>query len=197
MLLKKAENCQTTQWSGGKTTELYIFPEKSSYLEKNFDFRFSFATVDIKLSKFTSLPGYKRILMPLSNPIELDNGKQETTIQVGNTYEFDGGVPITSKGISTDVNLMLNHGFDGQISLIGEENKIIKTSMNYIGVFNLGSEIELELKKQKLVLLSKDCVIIDNANSDNLDINLNVVGDVKRIILFEVKKGDEAVGHKN
>ncbi|KRL36427.1 HutD family protein [Liquorilactobacillus uvarum] len=193
MLLKRAENCQTTQWSGGKTTELYIFPEKSSYLEKNFDFRFSFATVDVKLSKFTSLPGYKRILMPLSNSIELNNGKQDTTIQVGNAYEFDGGTPIESKGISTDVNVMLNHEFNGQISLIEEENKVVKTSMDYIGVFNLGSEIELELKNEKLVLFPKDCVIIDNANGENLNVNLNVVGDVKRIILFEVKKGDEAV----
>ncbi len=37
---------QTTNWGGGTTSEWFIFPEASSYQERNFLIRISTATVE-------------------------------------------------------------------------------------------------------------------------------------------------------
>ncbi len=41
-------------WSGGTTTELFIYPEVAEYSERNFDFRISTATVEVEESNFYS-----------------------------------------------------------------------------------------------------------------------------------------------
>ncbi|HFI0353367.1 TPA: hypothetical protein ACGOV8_000567 [Streptococcus suis] len=35
----KTSDYQETSWSGGRTTQLYLFPTQSSYGERNFQFR--------------------------------------------------------------------------------------------------------------------------------------------------------------
>lgn len=62
MILKKAEDFVTSKWSGGSTTELYIYPPQAVYREGNFKCRISSATVEVEKSDFTSLPGVKRYL---------------------------------------------------------------------------------------------------------------------------------------
>lgn len=39
----------TSVWSGGKTTEMYMYPQTASYRDRNFLFRISSATVEEKL----------------------------------------------------------------------------------------------------------------------------------------------------
>ena len=56
---------KTTEWSGGSTTELFIYPPTSNYESRNFDFRISSATVEIEQSNFTKLPEISRQLMVL------------------------------------------------------------------------------------------------------------------------------------
>ena len=36
MSVKKAEEFSTSNWSGGTTTQLYIYPEDGNYAERNF-----------------------------------------------------------------------------------------------------------------------------------------------------------------
>lgn len=40
----------TSVWSGGKTTEMYLYPQDASYKERNFLFRISSATVEDETS---------------------------------------------------------------------------------------------------------------------------------------------------
>ena len=55
----------TTRWSGGNTTEFYIFPQDSTYAQRDFQIRISSATVDDPESDFTLLPDFNRIICPL------------------------------------------------------------------------------------------------------------------------------------
>lgn len=48
------EDYPVSNWSGGKTTQLFIYPENSEYAKRNFLFRISSATVDCERSEFTS-----------------------------------------------------------------------------------------------------------------------------------------------
>ena len=52
----------TSVWSGGKTTELYLYPFDGSYAERRFLFRISSASVDLAESHFTKLEGVTRYL---------------------------------------------------------------------------------------------------------------------------------------
>lgn len=42
----RKKQCKVSAWSGGITKELYIYPEGSSYLSRNFKWRLSSAQVD-------------------------------------------------------------------------------------------------------------------------------------------------------
>ena len=98
-------------WQGGKTFELAIGPEGTSYTERNFGFRISSATVDADASVFTSLPDYDRCLMPLSDALQLyhEDGAP-IRLEPFQTYCFDGGRDTRSVGRAQDFNLMLRKG---------------------------------------------------------------------------------------
>lgn len=98
---------QTTEWSGGTTTELAIYPPESSYVNRDFAFRISTATVETEHSTFTSLPDYNRILMILKGELEISHVDQYTK-KLGpfDTDLFDGGWHTTGKGLVTDFNVM-------------------------------------------------------------------------------------------
>lgn len=56
----------TSNWSGGTTTQLFIYPPEASYAARNFLFRISTATVETETSTFTDLTGFNRILLLLN-----------------------------------------------------------------------------------------------------------------------------------
>lgn len=66
----------STTWSGGTTTEFYLFPRDGSYKERRFDLRISSATVDLEASDFTLLPDYQRIITPLEGGLPSPTKKQ-------------------------------------------------------------------------------------------------------------------------
>ncbi|MDN2453488.1 HutD family protein [Lactobacillus sp. UCMA15818] len=189
--LKRASEFKTTRWSGGQTTELYIYPAGSLYENRDFGFRLSFATVEVDKSKFTSLSGYKRIIMPLTNPIELVNNSKTTRLIPGQSFNFAGSDLIESRGVSKDVNLMHTSDFAGQISTIDDnsDNKL-NSSWEHLCLYNLGGKRIVTIKDQKLNVGLGDCVIINNINRENLEIKIEISGNKKKLILFEVKKGD-------
>ena len=114
MSVKKAEEFSTSNWSGGTTTQLYIYPEDGNYAERNFQARISSATVDAVKSEFTSLPNVKRYLMIFEGHLDLIHGvNTRVEVEPYQVDEFDGGIPTVSYGKVVDFNLMLKDGADG------------------------------------------------------------------------------------
>lgn len=114
--VRNADQYQTSVWSGGTTTQLFIYPEDGDYKEGNFQARISSATVELQKSEFTSLPGVKRYLMTLEGELDMIHGVN-TRVEL-KPYEvdcFDGGVPTVSFGKVVDFNLMLKNGADGKM----------------------------------------------------------------------------------
>ena len=62
---------KTSQWSGGTTTELLIWPEGADYAKREFQVRISSATVELAESDFTPLQGVIRYITPLSGGFTL------------------------------------------------------------------------------------------------------------------------------
>lgn len=120
----RSEEQRVSNWSGGKTTQLYIYPEDSDYSKRNFSFRLSSATIEEAHSVFTALPGVYRHLMPLSNDIQLSfEGKAPFDLPAFTNISFDGEKETESFGQCTDFNLMLKGGFTGKIYHIAEQKK--------------------------------------------------------------------------
>lgn len=103
---------KTTQWSGGITREICIFPATASLAARNFDLRISSAVIDTPESNFSDFTGYRRYLMPLNGEIVLypsasepqsaaENGAvgEENAVKLSATdlFEFDGGQAMRSR----------------------------------------------------------------------------------------------------
>ena len=46
MKIIKTENWKTTKWSGGTTSEIFIYPENALFKKGNYEVRISIATVE-------------------------------------------------------------------------------------------------------------------------------------------------------
>lgn len=103
----------TTRWSGGTTTEFYIYPQDSAYARRDFQIRISSATVDDPESDFTLLPDYNRIICPLQGGFTLtfpeDNNRQVTLSPLEEAF-FDGAWHTHSVGKAVDFNVMTRKG---------------------------------------------------------------------------------------
>lgn len=111
---KTSSDYNTSNWSGGTTTELGIGPEGSRYADRDFLWRISSATVDLEESTFTALPDYDRIIMTLEGDIDLcHNGGEWMHLKAFETHAFDGGDDTVSRGKVVDFNLMTRKGCAG------------------------------------------------------------------------------------
>lgn len=118
-VVKRCGNYLTSCWSGGNTTEFFVYPEGASYAAQDFLFRISSATVDTKQSEFTRLPGIRRILMVLEGTVELTCGSgPPVSLSPYECFEFSGEDDTKSKGICRDFNLMMRKGCTGQLEAL-------------------------------------------------------------------------------
>ena len=125
--LLKEENYNISDWSGGKTKELSIFPHNSKYADREFIWRLSSATVDLDESDFTMLPDYNRVLMVLKGNVVLTYNDQKTvSLEELEQDSFDGAWKTKSYGRITDYNLMVRKGYDGKVDVIHPDSQAVK-----------------------------------------------------------------------
>lgn len=65
----------TTQWSGGSTSQLYIYPEDAVFSQHDFDFRISSADFTSTESTFSDFTGYQRYLFPLQGSLWVEHAE--------------------------------------------------------------------------------------------------------------------------
>ena len=89
-----AEDYKVSQWSGGTTTEIFIWPADASYAAREFSLRISSATVELEESDFTALPGVTRYIVPLQGGFTLTHpGKTPVVLSPLDTpYRFSAAL---------------------------------------------------------------------------------------------------------
>lgn len=105
-LIRRADT-RIAYWTGGSTTELYIFPETSSYAARDFEFRLSVATIEVPFSKFTRLGGFHRVTVVLDGSLTIHHRNRYSRRL--DSLEFDsysGGWDTTSEGVCRDFNII-------------------------------------------------------------------------------------------
>ena len=90
--LLRVNDFQVSDWSGGKTKQLYLSPPTGHYGKRDFDYRLSTATVELAESQFSDLSGFHRILMSLDHTLHLHNAsrQEETVLAPFTPYFFEG-----------------------------------------------------------------------------------------------------------
>jgi len=147
-LIRKSEQ-STTSWSGGTTTQLFIYPENSSYQERNFLFRISTATVEAEESVFTHLPGISRQIMILEGTLKLEHTSRYTkTLHKFETDSFEGDWETRGYGKVTDFNLMTTGKLKGTIyGILMKKDETIQLqpihSKQFVGLYVWKGSIEV------------------------------------------------------
>lgn len=173
------EAYSVSNWSGGKTTELYIYPETSKYKDRNFTFRISAATVDALESTFTSLPGFKRELMVLEGKTTLEHeGRYEVTLEPYKKDNFMGAWVTKSYGRASDFNLMTSEACSGSIEKVDLEPKtsIIFQSQEEQKVkqffYPIGGDIEFQIDNKEYMLRENNLLCAEYAGKGNCKIKI-------------------------
>lgn len=164
----KAEQQTTTTWAGGTTTELFIYPENTTFANRDFDFRISTATVEVEESTFTIFKQLNRILMILEGELEINHIDRYTKkLQRFDIDEFHGEWPTTAKGKVTDFNLIFNDSVKGSVEAIQVSNTCeleIQSSFSpdYTAIYVIEGKIEVN---HSTTLTPKDCIIFSDLNT--------------------------------
>jgi environmental stress-induced protein Ves len=188
----KKEQQQTNAWSGGTTTQIAIYPEDSSYTDRDFLWRLSSAVVELEESDFTKLPGFDRHLMVLEGELKLVHKEHHSVFLT--QYEqdsFKGSWDTVSFGRARDFNLMLKDGTKGRLeqydTAVGQKVslKLEKedSKQRFLALYCHVGEISIEargkfeaLEERELLLIScNDNLSVVAENSGNKECSLIAV----------------------
>ncbi len=175
--LCREENYHISSWTGGQTKELAIFPEISRYLERNFIWRLSSATIEQEESVFSQIPDYDRVIMVLDGEVVLSyEGERVARLKSLEQDRFDGAWKTKSFGKITDYNLMVRKGNEGFLDLI---NPTAEKS-------DLTSTYETALPKTTHALYCKDGYLLVSCNEQTQMVSAG------QLFVMEFGEGEEA-----
>lgn len=173
----RADKFNTINWSGGISTQLYIYPENADYKQKNFNFRLSTAKVEVEKSKFTPLVGISRKIMILDGEIEISHKDQYTkTLKKFDIDEFEGNWETSSVGTCIDFNLMTRGNTKGELSSMSliknqtSEYSIIKKKAKTF-IYLYSGKIRFNIDSEDHMLSHGELLIINKPESDILKLN--------------------------
>lgn len=165
----------TTKWSGGTTTQIFIFPESSDYKKMDFDFRISTATIDVETSTFTPLKGIKRTLMILEGTLELNHKDHHSTIlEPLESDIFSGDWETSSGGKAVDFNLMIrNEKLEGYVKplLLGKKKVISLEASNHALIYIYKGELTINDEDN---LVKGDAIYFDSSDKISIFAKTNV-----------------------
>lgn len=165
-------------WSGGTTTQLYIFPSHTLYADRDFDFRISTAVIEVEESDFTSLKGYSRIIMVLEGELELIHKNQYSKVLNRlDTDSFSGDWETSSKGKVIDFNLMMGEKVSGTMNAIVLNNsssisKTIFESENFVAYYVVSGQLNFESESFNSIIQTGEMIVLKSTgNTEKIKLN--------------------------
>jgi environmental stress-induced protein Ves len=172
MQIIKHNQQQTVDWSGGKTTQLFIYPADAHYAERNFLFRISTATVETESSTFTNLKGYQRIIMLLQGELTLTHNNEVTHhLKPFNPHLFDGAWQTNALGKVTDFNVMFKPQQNAVVevlTLTQNQQLTLEPFNNYVCYYLVKGKLTITRQNETENLDSKDLIVTSEEVLDAL-----------------------------
>lgn len=173
---------KTTNWQGGTTSELYIFPESANFQDRNFNFRISTAKIHLKESEFTSLPNFNRELMILDGSIEIIHENQYSKkLKKYDVDSFKGDWKTSAKGTCIDFNLISKENYNGKIEIISlalKQKTGLNNSSDFLILYVFKGEISVKNKNTTILLEKGDVFVL----KEKLDLEISSYKSSKIIV---------------
>lgn len=174
--IRTSKDFNTINWSGGTSTQLFIFPLTADYQLRNFDFRLSTAKVEVEESNFTSLPGVSRKIMILDGEISIKHeGHYTKQLKKFDVDEFEGDWKTSSVGKCIDFNLMTIGNTTGKLKAVSiNKTQLIDYPLTckwrWILIYVLSGKISFAPDANSIVLNQGDLLIIDQNETASMKI---------------------------
>ena len=158
-----------TIWDGRETFEYYIYPENALYVNRDFLFRISAATINKVPSTFTKFNNYQRFLVVLDNDLNINiNGKDESYTPK-DVFKFDSNSDIISYTKGNDFNLMVSKNLEqADVFLL---NDALQLNKPFIFLFAI-NDTSVEVNNEIINLKKTDLLLIEN--KDQSDVLLKI-----------------------
>ncbi|HEY1039555.1 MAG TPA: HutD family protein [Bacteroidia bacterium] len=179
-----------SNWSGGSTRQLAIYPPGAELAKRNFVFRFSTATVEIESSVFTKFENYRRCLMILEGELKIThNNDPSETLKPFHAHYFDGAWDTKAEGKVIDFNVIFSkkQAID-KVVVTNEQmelgaGKTFSTKPgNFIGIYVRSGKLEIG----DALLSLNDFILMEWEQGDQ-DLKIRA-GENATFILTEVMK---------
>lgn len=160
----RKKDLSINKWSGGTTTQISIYPEKSQYKDLDFLWRISSAKVEAEKSEFTSLPGVNRILLVLDGEMKLVHKNHHSKEMKKYDMDFfSGSWETTSYGKVTDFNIMTREGCSADTEIINidkEKDKVSLIKGSNI-LYCCKGEFQVELNGRSMDISDGDTLVVE------------------------------------
>lgn len=197
MKIRFANNTEfiTTGWSGGTTTEYFIYPPGASYRNRDFQARISSACIQDDYSRFTELAGVRRYLTPLTGDVMLKISGRKVPLKPYETVSFSGTELVESFGTCRDFNLMLQ-GTEGsmQCVFVPPEGKTVCLSENTLTAlycFEGTAQVKYNLKAESdpasIDFINKDRMLLIETASGEKEETVIVSSDYQFVIVCVIE----------
>ena len=210
-LISQSEQ-RTEAWSGGKTTEIFIYPKGANYAERQFSWRVSTASVELDESDFSQLYGVKRWIMPFDAPLLLKHKNQqkllyEIHLKPYETHCFKGDWDTKSIGKSRDFNLMLKEGSYGILKHfkfmpensvgiqelfpeIFDDRLAFSDKLCTMGIYNIRDSFNAEFEGEMIEVKPQELMMFHNKSNEIIEFKKVIFshsnGDYINLIAFFV-----------
>lgn len=163
-------------WSGGVTSEIFLYPEGSDYKKKNFQVRISSAQIKEEGTPYTDFSGFTRFISPIQGQMRIFHTDHHNADL--DTYEidqFDGGWETRSYGLCTDFNLLLSKQWNGKMECITTPSALSLKKDCYHGFFvcddsKASVSLNDEETREELVLKNRDFLLIESIDGCSVQI---------------------------
>jgi environmental stress-induced protein Ves len=179
---------KTSNWSGGTTTELYIYPKDAIYSQRDFKWRLSSAKVEVEKSTFTLLPGISRLIMIIEGELILEHeGHHNSILKEFQQDSFSGDWTTTSFGRVTDFNLMITDGYKGNLEeisvnalefkdilLCNNVNDVLRYSQITEAFYIVKGDVEINMITSDRVNLNEGDLVLITRTEKEIDCELKI-----------------------
>ncbi|OMQ13402.1 HutD family protein [[Flexibacter] sp. ATCC 35103] len=164
------KNTTASIWSGGLTYEYMIFPETANYIDRDFLFRISSATIEKVPSEFTKFMGYYRYLVMLDNSLDIEVNKEKKIYKKYEIMEFSSNDDVTSYTKGIDFNWMVSEKISHHKLKIANSNQ--NCNAQIIILFSIDTTA-IKINEKPYNLKRYDLLVIENPEKKNIMLDLS------------------------
>ncbi|MDO5718133.1 MAG: HutD family protein [Tissierellia bacterium] len=167
MKILKWNDVEVSEWAGGKSYRIYINPESSNVVKRDFDLMLTSATCELDEGVFSDYTGFTRYISPIDNDLLLRVQGEEILLKPNMVYRFSGAIDVVSLTKVVDYNLIIRDDYEASlisISLVNDRN-INLEHKNYI-IQSFEGDINFKFNGQEGVLNSKDALLLDDKRGE-------------------------------